>query len=847
VPLNEPRSLWTGRLGVWAWLLASAVASGAAIAQDAVTVTSIGSSIGVRSFSGGRWGLVRVAVLNESPEPAMIRAVVNLKDTPDLRFGRDVWVPARATRTTSIPIHVGSELRDERSIEIVGRVLSGGKMSATDSSSNLGMVLGEDATVLIQDDPITEPEGDPDQRRKDPAYEVVLALRASRNFSRTLIRPSERLLPATVQGWDAVRHVVIAGDRLTSEAGAAASLRQWVNEGGRMWVQLNRTDPETLAVLFGSTLGLEVIDRVPLNQFEIKDGKAVDEPTVAVIDAEEPIELIRAWVEGGAVLYRVDGWPAAVYFEYGSGSVIVTLLDAHGWMRPRDQRDPSEYEPLTYTDFMPLEPLDELANRMYQPRDEVELDRDVIASYVADRIGYRIPSRGAVLSILGLFCLSILVAGTFLVARRQLEYLPAVAVVACLLAAAVLVGIGRSSREEVPATLAELRVVSVNPQTGSASGTGSFAIYQPDQMRADFSGRGLRIDPQMPDLGGQIRQWIWSDAERWRWDETRLPPGVRVMWGESDEVLGGPVGAQASLGPEGFEGVVTLEGIMRRSAGEAGKSGLAVPLRIEDALLLFPRSPPLATTLTDDGRFLSGERDTLAAGQFTSATLLTDEQRRRAAVLESWFAGRRDSVNATGPVVLAWVENGRTVFDSQRPLQRTETSLLTIPLTLVRTPPDTPVSIPASAVAPRAIPSESGQSSAFDNQTASWNHPNTRPTETRLRFQLPTSVLPIRLDMVRLTLDCHLPSRPLEVFVVRGKERLSVLRQTNASGSIQVEVADPAWLTTDSLGGVILDISVGDLRSEVDEVTIANSGWSIRSTRLAATGKTLPAGEESDQ
>lgn len=844
MPLNEPRSSWTGRFGVWAWLLASAVAAGAAIADEAVTVTSIGSSIGVRSFSAGRWGLVRVAVLNESPEPAMIRAVVNLKDTPDLRFGRDVWVPARSTRTTSIPIHVGSELRDERSVEIVGRVLLGAEMSANDSSSNLGIVLGEDATVLIQDDPLVEPEGDLDPREKDPAYEVVLAMRASRNFSRTLIRPSERLLPATVQGWDAVRHVVVAGDRLTSEAGAAASLRQWVNEGGRMWVQLNRTDPETLAVLFGSTLGLEVIDRVPLNQFEVKDAKAVDQPTVAAIDAEEPIELIRAWVEGGEVAYRVDGWPAAVQFPYGRGSVIVTLLDAHGWMRPRDQRDPAEYEPMTYTDFMPLEPLDELADRMYQPREEAELDRDVFASYVADRIGYRIPGRGAVLGILGLFCLSILVAGTLLVGRQQLEYLPAVAVVACLLAAAVLVSLGRSSRGDVPATLAELRVVSVNPQTGSASGTGSFAIYQPDQMRADFSGRGLRIDPQMPDLGGQIRQWIWSDAERWRWDETRLPPGVRVMWGESDEVLGGAVRAQASLGPEGFEGVVTLEGITRRSAGEPGEPA---PPRIEDALVLFPRSPPLATTLTDDGRFLSGEGDMLATGQYTSATLLTDEQRRRAAVLESWFAGRRDSVNATGPVVLAWVENGRKVFDSQRPLQRTETSLLTIPLTLVRTAPDTLVSIPASAVAPRAILGELGQSSAFDNQTASWNHPNTRPTETRLRFQLPPSVLPIRLDMVRLTLDCHLPSRPLEVFVVRGKERLSVLRQINASGTIRVEVTDPAWLTTDPLGGVILDIAVGDLRSDVDEVTIANSGWSIRSSRLTAAGKTLPEEGESDQ
>jgi hypothetical protein len=61
---------------------------------------------------------------------------------------------------------------------------------------------------------------------------------------------------------------------------------------------------------------------------------------------------------------------------------------------------------------------------------------------------------------------------------------------------------------------------------------------------------------------------------------------------------------------------------------------------------------------------------------------------------------------------------------------------------------------------------------------------------------------------------------------------------------VEAAVSDAAWLKADAKGGVVFDIDIGDLTREVDEVSISNSGWRIRSSRLEATGKTLPVREE---
>lgn len=104
-------------------------------------------------------------------------------------------------------------------------------------------------------------------------------------------------------------------------------------------------------------------------------------------------------------------------------------------------------------------------------------------------------------------------------------------------------------------------------------------------------------------------------------------------------------------------------------------------------MVLFPFASPMAANLKPDGSFEFSEGDRLAEGQYTNSTLLDDEQRRRAAVLGPWLGAERDSLNASGPVLVAWVEHSSPVLNSDRQMERIGTALMTVPLSFSRPDP----------------------------------------------------------------------------------------------------------------------------------------------------------------
>lgn len=822
-------------------------ASSAVMANDGINVQALGSSTGLNSFTPGRWGVVSVTVVNDSDEPATVRASVNIKTTPDLRFSRDVWLPGRSTRTTSIPVHLPPDLVGEKQFEISRRVVSGAKISGSLDATTLLPIAAPGVTAFIKDHSF---EGDEAESKvKDPSYEVVLAMRQARGYTRTLTTPTEGLLPSTVQGWEPVGHVVIAGKRLATEPGAAAALRGWVSEGGRMWIQLNRSDVETVRALFGSAVRMTIVDRVPLTTFELTEP--ISGSRYPEVEHEEPVELIRAHVEGATVNFKVDQWPAAIEFPYGRGRVLITLLDAHGWMRPHNQSDPPYSDPMLYTDFRPLEPLQDLAARMFEPDAPEPLERDAIATYVSDRIGYQVPSRGSVFTVLLIFCGVIFVSGLVLASKQRLEHLSWMAAIAAMIATSVLVVAGWSRRGEVEPTIAEFRMVDFSPDTGDYTSSGLVAVYQPEQVRADFKSRSTRIDPETPELSGQIRDFVWTEGEHWQWNDTRLPPGVTLLTTEEIGSVAGPVRATATFGPGGLEGRFVMDGLVVGADGQVngGADGGAdvAKLATDNGLILFPNASPFAMNLQADGRFTSGESDRLADGQFTNSTLVNDEQRRRQVVLDRWWDQQRTSGAIKRPFAVAWLDHPATAIRSDQSVQRIGTSMVRVPLELVRPPAGTKVSIPSNLIRTTSVAGQAGQSSAFDSQTETWSEVNTQSAQLRLRFQIPDQALPLSIQSARLVLQCNIPSRVLEVHAVSGDSRTQVGRFANPSGQIEVNLREAGGLRLDPRGGLLVDISVSDLQSGFGDSSSGTNGWSIRSSRLEVSGITQPDQPESNE
>lgn len=793
-------------------------APGRAECDDSLQVQTVGVPMALRSYVPGRWGLVKVVVGNNGDEDGVLPAGVHLQDNPSLRFGRDIWVPAHSSRTTWIPIHLPADL--EKGIgqtTLTGR--AGGK-----EFSNQARLIDERFPMALLTDRLGGPvEENEEQGDASDAYEIVLALRSSLDLSRQVIIPNERLLPPVAEGWDAIGHVIIAGDRLADDAAGQAALRQWLAEGGRIWIQLNSTPPETARSLLGDAFRVEVVDRVALStlpeEFTLQASSGPER------ELEQEVELVRVLVDGAEVLSQVHGWPTSFAIPFGRGEVVVTTLGPRGWMRLRNKTDP-QVDALKWTKYVANGPLRDLQFRFLHAPHAEPPSQDLQREYLGQKIGYQVPAKITVLSLLVGFCALITFAGAVLTKKHHLEHLSWLTLAGGIIAGGVIVALGSASRQSVPPTAAELQFVEAVPAADTIAAAGSLAIYQPDLNTVELtSPAGMRLTPQLSDLAGQVRQLTWTDLNRWHFEQMELPPGVRMFPTQAGLSASETPQAVARFGPLGLEGRLTP----------------GVLISAEDALIAPAFGNPLAANLAADGTFHASPADLLATGQFTADELLSDEQLRRQTLAAAWFAGRPPG----SPLhLVAW---SQPLAESMRwadGTRRVGALLLSVPLTIQRTSADTSVAIPDALMDLRAVSGSSGRSAHFDNHKRRWQYPQLSTTATRLRWQLPAEVLPLKVDRATLTLSGNVPSRQLDVLAIRDDQAMPIAQRSSPSGQIEIDISDAEFLSLDDQGGITLEFKVGELSAQIAERTVANGTWSILSTTLDVWGRTLPAEAE---
>jgi len=798
-----------------------AFAPGRGQSDEGLQPHTVGVPMGLRSYAPGRWGLVKVELDNSGDQEGMLPAAVHLRENTSLRFGRDIWIPPHSRRMTSIPIHLAANSGDQATqATLEGR-------AASKEFSNQVRLNKERLPMALLENRLGLPGGvGSDEEEESAPYEAVLALRSSLDLTRQVMVPNDRFLPPTPEGWDAVGHLILAGDRLADDAAGQAALRQWLAGGGKIWIQLNSTPPDTVRSLLGDAFRVEVVDRVALSA--LPDDFVRGVPIEAEHELEEQVELMRVLVDGAEVLSEIHGWPTSFAIPFGRGEVLVTTLGPGGWMRLRNQSDP-QVEPLKYTKYVAKVPLRDLQYRfLHTPQAELppqELQRE----YLAQKIGYQVPSRAAVLSLLIGFCGLIGLAGFFLSRGHRLEHLSWLTVASGVIAAGAIIGLGLTSRQAVPPTAAELQFVEAVPQADTIAATGSLAVYQPDLNTVELSSlAGTRLDPQLPDLAGQVRQLTWTDLNRWHFERMELPPGVRMFDAQGAISTSQTPRATARFGPQGLEG--------RLSPG--------LFLSAEDGLIAPTFGTPLAANLAADGAFHAGPADLLAAGQFTADQLLSDEQLRRQQLVAAWFAGRLPN----SPLhLVAWCQPVAESMQWSEGTRQVGALMLSLPLTVERTPGSTPVAIPDALMELRSVMGSGGRSAQFDSRTRKWNFPQLSESTTRLRWQLPSAVLPLKLDRATLTLDGNIPSRQLSVYAIRAGERVAIAQRSSHSGRIQVDITEADLLTLDDQGGIAIEFEVGGLAKEIELATVSNATWSIRSTTLDVWGNTLPADLEEAQ
>jgi len=617
--------------------------------------------------------------------------------------------------------------------------------------------------------------------------------------------------------------MVLCGDRLAHDAAGVAAIRAWLRVGGRLWIMADRTPTSMLAAILGNRLDLTVVDHVELDRFTMESLiRQSGDVLVDECDFEEPVDFLRVATSRKDISTTINGWPAAIWFPFGEGEVLLTTLAPRGWISEFDQK--------------PTGALRQVVTRFFTVP-EGRLDPAVMMPAVSQQIGYAIPSRGFAMSVMAACCGCLAAVGFLLARRNQLQHLAWTVPLIVAVTTGVFVVTGVTNSHSVPPTISALEIHRTLPGTDEIRTEGLAAIYDARSRGVDWSTPHRQWTVPVPPSDGEIHRLVWLD------DDTVAPADASIAAGSvgaarlsAASVSKKPLSVTARFGPAGLEGTF--------STSLEDPAPLAA-----DAIILQAAMPALPVAASADGVFTADANTVLPAGEYVARAVLSDRQARRHAMLQQLLAPDDNWVFPGEPSLLAWSDDLALASTFPADFAQVGSGLQVVPITLNPTPPRTRFTIPTTFLRPSIVPGRSGMSTAYNVRTGQWVKGLTRGGETVLRFELPGEVRPCTLDGGTLTIRCNIPSRQLAVWANGGSEPRSVDVRSNPSGVIAIPLS-PEHLALDAGGGVRLGIVVSEIekagtptarRGDAQETRPANfqdTGWQIDYVRLTVTGET---------
>jgi hypothetical protein len=644
--------------------------------------------------------------------------------------------------------------------------------------------------------------------RDEEALTLARTFRAARNMPSGLVtRLAPGALPPMPQAFDGIDHLIIASRKVADDPVGLRAVREWVGQGGTVWVMLDMVDPEGVAPLLGDAFDFRLVDRTSLTtiRFE-RHPPELQQDSAPPSEFERPVEFARVMLpRGEPVLYTVNGWPAWFSRRVGRGKVVFSTLGARAWLKPRGPRDESPYK--NFPNLPAGTPaFDALAGEIQPSPTGSPFSIESLRPVLAEEVGYTVVRRTTLALVFAAFLLGTLALALVLRRTRRPELLGWIAPAAALVAAVAFVAIGEASRRSAPPTVAVVQLVDAAAGHGEAPVHGLLAVYRPDSGPAEVGPRrGGFFALDLAGVEEQPHRLILTDLDSWHWEDLSLPAGVRTAPFRYTAASAAPLSAVARLGPDGLEG--------RLDAG---------PFRDPaDALLNTATGRNLAVRLSPDGTFRAGGEDVLPAGQFLAGTVLSDRQQRRQRVYREMLARSGRSAIEGRNVLYAWAEPIDMGFDLGPGARSVGGALLAVPLRLERPAAGERVTIPGSLVGCRRI-LESGPTRVTLEAD---NH-----ADQRLRFQLPPEVLPFKVERARLVARIDAPGRRVTVSGVAGDTLIELHRADSPLDPIRVEIAEDRLLRLDGEGGLYLDL-------DVSAAAGATQKWVIEYLELDVIGR----------
>lgn len=790
---------------------------------------------GVRRYEPGTWSTLAINAANQTEVDTEEFVSVFIGEATHLQFARRFWLPAAARRQTFLPIYVPPT--SSTNPTQTGRVLpqTAAFIMRLRQTAGAERFAGDPGDTNIVDQPLlldyTQTKSGMYLHRAIPdaagrivdvdrdAYETVYKSREATVGSRVIIDFSADFIPPFSTTLNSLDQMVISGDRILNDSAGLANLRRWLQQGGRIWIMLDRTSMETVVALLGNAAACSIVDRVELNEFEMHrvGERPLGEQAVEAWSSEIPVEMVRVFPGTDDVVCRIDGWPAAFWQKVGDGEVLFTALGPRGWVE-HDSPEPA---------------LEFLAQRFFQPREQVVLDPVTVRPMLADQIGYRIPSRGLATWILGLNALAILSCGCWWTRTRRLERLAWFVPGSALLASAVFLVIGSRNTEAIPSTVALGQIIRVSKATNDSHISAVTAMYRQDSGDVSLTSANgtLTTTGDSQQTRGDFKRIVWDDDGRSRWSNLQQASGV-IRFVETTRTVshGPPLLVHGTFDAHGFRG--TLVGLE--------------PKDCEDAVIVAAVADASAVSLDAQGTFHVGNDDVMANGQFIAAGLMSDKQRSRQQLLRQLLRSTARTPFGTEPSLLVWTPPMDMGVEFDTSFQHTGSALVSIPLRIDPPATGAEVRIPSTFIRLKTF-TDGGQgaSTVFNQRTGEWLKSATRPTRTQLRCVLPRELLPLQLNRATVTIKINAPSRSLRIEGVVAGQPAVLHQRANPNGVLRFVIDRPEALEVDAKGGLQLSIVVTETEKERQASTkqensrviqFDNSTWQIDYVRVDAEG-----------
>jgi hypothetical protein len=783
---------------------------------------------GVRRFVSGKWATVAVNGLNRSEVDAEETVAVIIGDDSSQQFARRIWIPARSRRQSWMPILIPGEIdREELQVPMTSIHLKESSSGEQYQASVVGMTTSQRSLLLSWEESRTAIMFD--QLNQDLSRETVIDTLTDTVYAGRdsvvhsgqdlgLVRLGSRFLPPSAKALDALDQIVIGGDLILQDTVAVARIRDWLMSGGRLWIMVDQVDEESVRALLGDVVCYSEMNRVELNDFELQ--QVPEHSTAPPFDSDDwtsetPVDFVRVMIDTDDVHSYVDGWPAAFWWQVGNGEVLFTTLGARGWMQ----------------DDKPIPSFARLSDRLFQPRLEPPRYTQNMIPFLNDEIGYNIPSRSVVASILGLHMLVVLAAGAWLASRQRLQQLALVIPVAALLAAGSLVTIGTQQTSAVPSTIATGQIARAIPDSAEVQVESIAAIYSQQE-------RDLKIEssPETTtqlrdsDASSEIRRLLWDDRGDSNWLFVKQPPGVvRHVESESLISVNRPWNVHGKFTEQGFQGRI---------------NGLDAS-RCEDAVIVATAVPTLAANLQPDasGKFVSGIDDVLAPDQFIDEKLMSDTQQDRQALIRRLNSLERPFFSAE-PTLLVWTDPIDSGVEFNDGFVRRGSTMALLPIRLQRLRSGSKFQVPASFIRLSAK-----SSLVFNATTGRWLKEMNRPITSELACVIPKALLPCNLSRAIVVIKINAPSRSLDIKCMVDGEYMTMHSTQNPTGQLRFEIDQADALQLNANGELPLMISVTPTAEELaeaqnpvdrgEEKKLNRSIWEIDYVHVHVEGTTL--------